>query len=736
LEQRGPRWGGSPPRPRPKPPVEVPPPKQIWELTGSGLIASIALGSDGIGLTWHDVVWDRSDGEGPLACVDKLELGPLFVARTWGHMVSSANCSVNVGMVSSEPRSFGAFMRCPGGLDADFSAEIDELRSGGAALRMRTKLRGAHVSRVAVLVLKAGECSAPVPAGAASEVPGLPVIFDGARFALGGEHPLAASLFAAKARAYAEGSGYLSKVPIWVSEVSHVQSTEQDWGAVVVAAPERGGQMRRAFSEYLQAARHPAAWQGPMVHYNSWFDFRSWQEDGSANIALVNHLRPDVMTEKAVLDRIHGFEQLTDRGAPFHSFLLDDGWDDPDRLWTPDVVNFPNGLGKIADALDERLHAGLGIWLSPWGGYGGAKERRLNLAHAKGWTVNSGGLSLADKGYAAHFKEAVQRFRRELNVNMFKFDGFAGVEHERPQEVEAMLELIADLRGTCPASGERSTSRGSQENKDSFWINLTTGTWPSPFFLLWADSVWRGFGDVGSCKASAMSGLSPRQRWQVWRECVVHDHVVRKSPLFPLSRLMVHGAVLGLHGQALWKDLDKYSRADWAQEVWSLAALGLQLQELYISHSLMTDEAWDELTAALKWAKKRSRMLEDSHWAIPAECTMSDDDQEFLPYAVAAWADGTGMLMVRNPRNIPQMTPSFNFTTVLELPTDRPRCLAMEVVRSISAQRESLVEPLNCERLPGSKGTGRCHIQPDSNARFRMHPGELLLLDITISPCN
>merc|ERR1711998_307427 len=60
--------------------------------------------------------------------------------------------------------------------------------------------------------------------------------------------------------------------------------------------------------------------------------------------------------------------------------------------------------------------------------------------------------------------------------------------------------------------------------------------------------------------------------------------------------------------------------ADWAQEVWSLAAMGFQLQELYVSHKLMQAWSWDELAAALKWANRYSEVLQDAHWAIPAGC--------------------------------------------------------------------------------------------------------------------
>merc|ERR1719217_1567702 len=61
-------------------------------------------------------------------------------------------------------------------------------------------------------------------------------------------------------------------------------------------------------------------------------------------------------------------------------------------------------------------------------------------------------------------------------------------------------------------------------------------------------------------------------------------------------------------------------RIDWLQEVWSLVAMGFQLQELYLSHQLLNPWSWRELADALKWANKYAEVLEDSHWAISANC--------------------------------------------------------------------------------------------------------------------
>ena len=348
------------------------------------------------------------------------------------------------------------------------------------------------------------------------------------------------------------------------------------------------------------------------------------------------------------------------------SFLWDDGWDDPQTLWEFDKARFPQRFDKVAK-LAKEYGAGTGVWLSPWGGYGFTQEARVKYGKRQGYETNynrniqSEAFSLAGKKYRKAFHETAMSFRREQAVNMFKFDGVAGNPTELGMEMEAMLQTIAALR-----SEKVKESNGKDE--DDVWINLTTGTWPSPFFLFWADSIWRGGPDIatrprdwyGPVRAPehvkkgpftlpplseiGLDGLTGRQRWIRWRSMVVYILVVRRSTFFPLSQLMIHGVVVASHGDALHWGLDKFDSVDFAQEVWSFVALGLQLQELYVAPRHMTTEAWDILAEALKWSRREAAILRDSHWAF-------GDVTKYKIYCVASW-DVSGMrgyMLLHNP---------------------------------------------------------------------------------------
>jgi hypothetical protein len=144
-----------------------------------------------------------------------------------------------------------------------------------------------------------------------------------------------------------------------------------------VLGTSRPGQLRRAFLRYIESER-PRPYQ-PFLHYNSWFDL------GYEN-------RFD---ETGALDRINAFgQQLTvARHVQLDSFLFDDGWDDPNTLWGFNS-GFPNGFTK-AGAAAAQYRAGMGVWLSPWGGYSDQKKERISYGRKHGYEILHDGYALS-----------------------------------------------------------------------------------------------------------------------------------------------------------------------------------------------------------------------------------------------------------------------------------------------------------------------------------------------------
>jgi len=88
--------------------------------------------------------------------------------------------------------------------------------------------------------------------------------------------------------------------------------------------------------------------------------------------------------------------------------------------------------------------------------------------------------SVRDK-YGKAFRDVCLNMMREQGVVFFKFDGMGGgnettgARAEMADDVDAVLELTRTLR---------------RENPDVF-ISATAGTWASPFWTFYADSIWR-----------------------------------------------------------------------------------------------------------------------------------------------------------------------------------------------------------------------------------------------------
>ncbi len=390
--------------------------------------------------------------------------------------------------------------------------------------------------------------------------------------------------------------------------------------SAVIGASE-AGQMRRAFLAYLENER-PRAYE-PFLHYNSWYDL------GYEN-------RFD---ESGAIDRVNAFgsKLVVERKVTLDSFLFDDGWDDPNSLWGFNS-GFPDGFTKTGEAA-ARYSAGIGVWLSPWGGYAEQKNERIAYGKAHGFEIQNDGYALSGPKYFDRFEQICLEMVDKYHVNQFKFDGTGNADRVFPgsafdSDFDAAIHLIERLR----------------TEKPDLFVNLTTGTTASPFWVFYADSIWRGGEDHD------FSGIGDsRQRWITYRDAQTYKNIVLKGPLFPLNSLMLHGIIYAKQA----KDLATDPGNDFADEVHSYFGSGTQLQEMYITPALLTKANWDTLAEAARWSRAHSDTLKDTHW-------IGGDPDKLQVYGWAAWSPKAGIVTLRNPSNDIQHY-SLNLSQMLEL---------------------------------------------------------------------
>jgi len=431
---------------------------------------------------------------------------------------------------------------------------------------------------------------------------------------LGFEHPMS------------KADAWRGKAKLWIERTLPLPKGQSvTYSAVIGVA--HAGQMRRDFAAYIERERaHPYR---PFLHYNSWYD--------------IGFFTP--YTEAEALDRINTFgrELVEKRHVKMDSFLFDDGWDDYSGSWNFSKA-FPHGFVPLCKAA-EKYGAAPGIWLSPWGGYGKPHDERIANGRKAGYGVIDDGLALSAPKYWKRFHHVVMTLLNKDCINQFKFDGTGNVNSVYPgsrfdSDFAAAIQLIDNIRA----------------DKPNTFINLTTGTWASPFWLKYADSIWRDGYDHN------FTGVGPyREQWITYRDEQTYRNIVEKGPLFPINSLMLHGIIYAQHAV----HLDTDPGHDFANEVHSYFATGTDLQEMYITPSLLTTQDWDTLADAAKWSRANADVLRDSHW-------IGGDPGRLDVYGWAAWSPSKAFITLRNPDDKPQLA-ILDIGRQLQLPKDAAR---------------------------------------------------------------
>lgn len=391
------------------------------------------------------------------------------------------------------------------------------------------------------------------------------------------------------------------------------------------------GQMRRDFLAYVERERaHPYR---TFLHYNSWYDLGYFTR----------------YTADEGVQRIRAFGEAlaVQRGARLHSFLFDDGWDDPNHLWRFNA-GFPDGFAPL-HAAAARYGAAPGAWLSPWGGYGTPRDERIASAKSLGFGVNEDGLALSAPSYYDYFESVVTRFIREGGVNQFKLDGTGTASSVYPgsrfgSDFEAAIHLIDRMRALEPG----------------VYVNLTTGTYPSPYWLWCADSTWRGGEDH-----DFFGPGTHRQQWITYRDADTYDGVVTQGPLYPLNALMLHGLIFARHALHLNTD----PAGDFRDEVRAYFGTGTQLQEMYVTPELLSEADWDALAHGARWSAANADVLVDTHW-------IGGDPYRLQIYGHASWSPRKGILCLRNPSDRAQAI-ALDIGDAFELPAGAATRYAM-----------------------------------------------------------
>lgn len=400
-------------------------------------------------------------------------------------------------------------------------------------------------------------------------------------------------------------------------------------------------QLRRSFLAYSERER-AVAWR-PYPVYISWYELNIDRNNAQAPSYKGN------MTVEQCADvvshwKTHFYDKY--QMAP-KAFVWDDGWDQY-GTWTFNP-NFPNGFDEPANEA-KKMGTGIGAWLGPVGGYGQSGEYRRAYWRSKG------GMQLSNEDYYNFFIRCCTNMIERYDFRFFKFDG-----------ISAQASAIGPdegTRGEENAEAIISIERAVRQKRPDIFLNTTVGTWASPFWFHFTDAVWRQEGDYGEAGDQG----TDRERWITYRDRLVYQNFIQRSPVCPINTLMTHGFILSRWG-AVSKNMD-YDGI--VREMRCAFACGSGMVELYNDYKLMDEikdnqgnagALWKDLAECIKWQQEQADVLPDAHWVGGNPW----DGKKANVYGWAAWNGKKSVLTLRNPSTSAQ-----TFTTTLREALDIP----------------------------------------------------------------
>lgn len=395
------------------------------------------------------------------------------------------------------------------------------------------------------------------------------------------------------------------------------------WNISSVVGLVAPNQLRRSFLAYSERER-AVAWR-PYPVYISWYELNIDRNNAPAPSYKGN------MTVEQCADvvshwKTHFYDKY--QMAP-KAFVWDDGWDQY-GTWTFNP-NFPNGFDEPANEA-KQMGTGIGAWLGPVGGYGQSGEYRRAYWRSKG------GMQLSNEDYYNFFIRCCTNMIDRYDFRFFKFDG-----------ISAQASAIGPdegTRGEENAEAIISIERAVRQKRPDIFLNTTVGTWASPFWFHFTDAVWRQEGDYGEAGDQG----TDRERWITYRDRLVYQNFIQRSPVCPINTLMTHGFIL-----SRWSAVSKNMDYDGiVREMRCAFACGSGMVELYNDYKLMDEikdnqgnagALWKDLAECIKWQQEQADVLPDAHWVGGNPW----DGKKANVYGWAAWNGKKSVLTLRNP---------------------------------------------------------------------------------------
>lgn len=364
------------------------------------------------------------------------------------------------------------------------------------------------------------------------------------------------------------------------------------------AIGNRFDMIKSSFFKYIsRTSRNPRF----RLQFNSWYD----------------HML-DIDSEKIEKEFRAVHEGLTKNGLrPLDCYVVDDGWVDykKSEFWAFRDDRFPNKFEKES-LLTKELDSTFGVWFGPRGGYTEAFSYAKNLEKI-GYSVckRSMDICTGDPKYIRDLGKKMEEFVKEYNVTYFKIDGFAvtpcrNKRHGHPVGGYKDMYFYTFLWEEWLKAFD-----SIHAVDDSVFLNVTSYSHCSPFFMRWADAIW-----INNAGDMAYEGDgSNLDQCLNYRDGRYHDFAKVRQLQFPVAYIYNHEPCYGKknYNPPLPNKSHKtvtYTDAEFAKYLLGCMMRGSGFVELYFSPEMFDGKKWEIAAKVLTWAEENFDIIKNANY--------------------------------------------------------------------------------------------------------------------------
>ncbi len=400
--------------------------------------------------------------------------------------------------------------------------------------------------------------------------------------------------------------------------------------------------------------------------YNTWCDMRGDKFTSENIYATAEKIKNKLSVHDAKLD----------------CFVVDDCWQNKKSIWKEDFKKNPEGLPDLFEVIKSKGYKS-GLWL-PFTGVG------LDIK----WGESQGYESACDVYFCMSGNKFNQTLRKRLKeiielseIDLFKHDfnyfDCSRIQHghfaDKMQSSEANVDSLISLL------------KFESELRSNIFLMVTSGMWPSPFWLKYCDVIWMGGKDHDFDKSFPASCGSIFE--MNYRDGALYN--IANKNIFPISALMTHGIVDARHNVY---NLTAENDEEWANHLMNYLGRGSMLREFYISPERITDKRWRIISCGLKWAKSLDKQMVNSHFIL-------GNPLKGEIFGYKGYADDKSYVSLRNP----QLTSTNIY--IKDIDFTNKYC---EIVYPWH-------EIIDCN--PARSNNAKIHIPPESVVQAESYPG-------------